>query len=113
MIRAAWKCIILQRAPAQLKPFQQACACIIHKLELNRPTGLLLNDGGSISDLSIADNVADPDFHQIATAQLAVDSQIKKRSISTPVVLIQIETDCPNLAGLEGALRPDSASRVP
>jgi hypothetical protein len=77
------------------------------------PSGLLLDDSSPRTDFSIANNVVDPDFHQVATAQFAVDSQIKKRSISNPPVLIKKEARCPNLTRFERSLCANLASSMP
>lgn len=90
-IGPARKGVIFQRTTAQFKPFEEASASVVRQLKLNRPASLLLNDGGPGSDFSIANHVADPDFHKVATTQFAVDSQIEKRSISKSPVLLKKE----------------------
>ena len=113
VIGAAWKGKLIQRTAAKFEPLEQAGASIVHQFKLNWSTGLLLNDSRPCPDFAITNNVTDPDFHQVATSQLAIDSEIEKRSISKPSVLIKEATDCPNLAGLEGSLRANFSSRIP
>jgi len=89
VIGAAWKGKLIQRTAAKFEPLEQAGASIVHQFKLNWSTGLLLNDGRPCPDFAITNNVTDPDFHKVATLQLAIDSEIKKRSISNPSVLIK------------------------
>lgn len=112
MVGAARKGIVLKGATSQFEPFEEAGPSIIHELKLNRPTGLLLDDSGPRPDFSIANNVADPNFHQVATTQFTVDSQIEKRSISNPPVLIKKEAHCPNLTRFERSLCANLASSI-
>jgi hypothetical protein len=50
-------------------------------LELHGSFRLLLNHDRAIPNAATGNDVADADFHNIATAQLAVDREIEKRSI--------------------------------
>ena len=59
---------IFERSNSQLKSFQKVGASIIHQLELDGPSGLLLNDGGPRLNFPIAEDVADPHFYQVAAA---------------------------------------------
>lgn len=104
VISAARECEILQRATPQFEPFEEARAGVVHQLKLDRPPGLLLNHGGSSSNFPIADDVADPDLHQVAAAQLAIDSEIEEGPVPNASVLIQKKAYRPDLAGLEAAI---------
>lgn len=73
----------------------------------------MLNDRGSGSNFTITNNVANPDLHQIAAPQLAIDCEIEKRTIPDSSVLIKKETHRPNLARLKCSLRSNFAPRVP
>lgn len=112
VIRAPWKGKVIERTAAKFEPLEQTGANIVHQFKLNWAAGLLLNNGGPGPDFAITNNVTDPDFHQVAAAQLAIDSQIEKRSVSKSSVSIKEETDCPNLAGVEGSLGANFSSRV-
>jgi hypothetical protein len=113
MVGPAREGVIIQRATPKLEPSEEAGASIIHQLKLNRPAGLLLNDGGSGPNFPIANDVANPDLHQVAATQLAIDCEIEKRTIPDPSMLIKKETHSPNLARLERSLRSNFAPRVP
>jgi hypothetical protein len=89
---------VVQRAFPPLQPSQQALARFSHDLELNRTTGLLLNDGCPVANGPAADEIANAQLHQIAPAQLAVDGQVEQGSVAQPLVLIEVEPDGPNVA---------------
>lgn len=100
MVCTARKGIIFQRAAAQFEPFEQAGASIVHQLKLDWPAGLLLYNCGPGPNFSIANDVTDPDLHQVAAAQLAIDGEIEESPIPNPSVLIKKKAYCPDLAGL-------------
>ena len=97
--------MIFQGPTPKLEPFEEAGANIIHQLKLNRPSSLLLNDGGSGSNFPVANDVADPDLHQVAAAE--------ESPIPNSAVLVQKEMDRPELAGFERPLRTYLASGIP
>jgi hypothetical protein len=70
---------------------------------LNRPAGLLLNAGCARSDPSTANEVADANFHHVASTQLAVDGEVEQSSIVQPMLTIEM-----NL--IAQALRPERRS---
>jgi hypothetical protein len=73
----------------------------------------LLDDDRPCPNLSVADDIANLDLHQVTTAKLAVDGEIKERTIPGSSMLIKKEADRPDLTGLERALCADLASSVP
>lgn len=113
VINPAWKDVIVHSAAPSLKPRQQAGPGIGEKFELNRPTRFLLHDDGPRSDLPSADDIANFHADNVATAQLAVDSEVEKGTVPQAAALIEGEADLPNLLGLQGPLRTDSAPRIP
>ena len=50
-----------------------------------------------VSQLTGVDLVADPDLHQIAASQFAVDRKIEKCPVSKPMLSIQVKANSPNL----------------
>jgi hypothetical protein len=98
MIEAARKGEVDDRAAAPLDPCEQTRACIVFQLELDGPACLLLHDHCASADAPPADKIADLDLHDIAAAQLAIDRQIEKRSITKAPMLIEEEPYCPDLA---------------
>jgi hypothetical protein len=103
----------LHRPSATVEPGQQGLACLGHEFELNGPLGLLLHDRRAISDRTAGNDVANLHFDDITTAKLAVDRQIEKRSVLQPPMLVEKETYCPYVSGLERALRADHIASVP
>ncbi len=79
---------VVERAAPTLKPSKDACAGRFKKLELNGPASLTLDDDGPGADLPATDEIADPDLHDVAAAQFAVDRQIEQRSVSDPSLLV-------------------------
>jgi len=98
VIDAARERIIVNRAASPLKPGKQAGARIVHQLELNRSTGLLLNDDRARPNVIAAHNLADLALHDVAAPKLAVDRQVEQRSIANAPMLIKKEANCLNLA---------------
>ena len=78
-------------------------------LELHRSLRLLLHDDGTRSDLIAMADVADLEFHKIAAAQLAVDSEIKKCELADPVLHLQTNSERPDVLELERRLLADAA----
>jgi hypothetical protein len=64
---------------------------LFSQFKLNRATGFLLHDHGSLSDVSGHCNITDPQGHQITTAELAVNGQVKQCKV-TPLPL-DLESD--------------------
>lgn len=113
MIGPAREGVIIQRVSPKLEPFKEARASIFHQFKLNRPSCLLLNDGGSGPNLPIANDVVNSDLHQVTATQLAIDCEIEKCTIPEPVMLIKKETHSPNLARFERSLVSNFAPRIP
>lgn len=78
----AWKDVVVERSTPSFEPSSHRLSCRLHKLELNRPLGLLLHHDGAVADAPARHEVADPDLDAIAAAQLAVDREVEKCSVS-------------------------------
>ncbi len=105
--------IVVHRAAPLLEPGEQASARVWKQLEVNRSACFLLHDNRSRLDLPAADKVADLHPHQVATPQLAVDHQIEQRPVSHATLLIEVQSDFPNLLGLQSALRANGSAPPP
>ena len=77
VVSAAREGVALDRAAPALQPNLETGSGRFEQLELDRPTGLLLGNCGPRPDPASADKLADPDFHDIAATQLAVDSEVE------------------------------------
>jgi hypothetical protein len=64
------------------QPLADRAPGLLGDLELNRPGGLLLDHGRTIANLPAGEYVVDPQPHQIAAPELAVDGQIEHRKIA-------------------------------
>jgi hypothetical protein len=60
----------------------------------------LLYNRGSCSNFPITNDIADPDLHQIASAKLAIDGQVKEGTVPDSPMLVEKEADRPYLTGL-------------
>jgi hypothetical protein len=76
MVGAAREGVVLDRAAPAFQPNLETGPSRFEQLELNRPTGLLLGHRGPRHDPAAADQLTDPDFHDVAAAQLAVDGEV-------------------------------------
>jgi hypothetical protein len=113
VIDAARKGVFDDRAATPIKPCQKAGTRIIHQLELDRPTRLLLNDDRPGPDLAAADQFADFNLYDIAAPQLAIDRQIEKCSVTDATVLIEEEANGSNLTWLQRSFGSDLAASIP
>jgi hypothetical protein len=57
--------------------------------------------------MATADEVRNPDFDQVAAAQLTIDCQIEQGSVSDPSLAVKPEADGPDLLRFECALRTE------
>ena len=104
MVDTAWEHVIAQRSAAALEPRQKTGPRVRQQLELDRSSGLPLDDGRSSSDLPAYDDVPDFEADDIATAQLAVDGNIEQRPIAKSPMLVEIEANAPYLFRLQSSL---------
>jgi hypothetical protein len=91
MIIAAWEDEVVKSAATTLVPSEQGLARLLENLELRRSFGFLLHYDGTITNPAAGNNVADADLDDIATAQLAIDREVKERSVRKTSVLAKIE----------------------
>jgi hypothetical protein len=113
MVDAARKRVVGNSPSSTFKPHQEASAYIGGQFELNRSAGLLLHYYGSCPYIRSCNDIADLDLDQIATAQLAVDRQIEKCTISQASFSIEEETDCPDLLLRKRSLCANGLASVP
>jgi hypothetical protein len=112
-VHTTWEDIIVYRAAPTFKPCQQAGPGVGQQFELNRASRFLLHHYCTRSYLPTADNVADFHPDKIATAELAVDREIKEGPVSQAAPLIEIKSDLPYLLRFQGTLCADCPSRIP
>src|SRR5208283_800399 len=59
---------------------------LLGELKLHRSLRLLLHDNRSRGDMAALEHIANPKPNQIATAQLAVDSQVEQRKFTGSMI---------------------------
>ena len=82
MVGSAREDIAIKHAFPALQPGQDACSGGFQQLKLDRSSGLLLQHGRTRTDLASTDKITNTDFHNIATAQLAISGKIKQCAIT-------------------------------
>lgn len=95
------------------QPRHEGGAGRLKDLELNWSTGLALNNERAVPDRTSAHQITDAHRHEIASAELAIDRQVKKCSVGETMFLLQREADRPQFLLLKGALGTDFATCVP
>src|SRR5262249_47544289 len=105
--------VVVEHTASSFQPSLETGASRFEQLELDRPASLLLRDRGSRSHPAAAHEFADPDLHDVAATQLAVDGKVEKRPVTETPFSVEPEPDGPNLLRPECALRTDHASGVP
>lgn len=113
VIDPTWEREVENGSTTSSQPCFQAFSCFGHDLELDWPTGLLLDYGCSVSDMAATHHITDPDLYKVTTAQFTVDGQIEQRPIAQPPVLIEVEPDGPDVARLEWTLGSDILTCIP
>src|SRR5579872_2022051 len=113
MIGAAREGEVFERPTPVFQPSLYACASRFEQLEPDRTARLLLSDSGSGSHSAAADELTDPDFHDVAASQLAIDGKVEQRPIAQTPFSVEPEPDGPDLLRLESAFCADHASGVP
>ena len=74
---------------------------------------LLLKHEGSRRYSVPVRNIPDPQAYQIAGAQFAINTEVKKRQLPSPVGKLQPHPDGPNVPQFEGGLLADKLAFVP
>jgi hypothetical protein len=76
--QAARKQIVLALERRASNPHQDRLAGRFGDFELDRPLSFLLHDDGAGGDAITVGNIPNPQLHQIAAAQFAVDRQVEQ-----------------------------------
>ena len=84
LFASARKDVVVDCASPVLQPRLYAGSSSLKQLELDRPAGLLLDNRGPRPDPTTAEKLANPDFDDVAAAQLAVDGKVEQSSVAKP-----------------------------
>jgi hypothetical protein len=76
-IGAAREGVVIKGTPSSFQPSMEAGTSRLQQLELDRPAGLLLGNCGSVSHSTTADEFPDPDSHDVAATQFAIDGKVE------------------------------------
>jgi hypothetical protein len=82
---------------------------LLGNLELDGPACFLLDHSGAVPDMPSYADVVDPEPHQIASAQLAIEGEIEQSEIAATIFKLQPNADRPDLLRFERALLADEA----
>jgi hypothetical protein len=86
---------------------------LLGDLELDRPGRFLLDHGSTVPYLRSDTYVLHSEPHEVATAQLAVDRDIKQCQVPATVFKLESDADRPDLFWFERTLLADEAPLVP
>jgi hypothetical protein len=89
-------------------PGRDCVSRLLGDLKLDRALGLLLHDRRPRHDPSALDRIVDPETHQIAAAQLAVDGEVERRKLQGSMIRLPANPDGPDPFQLRWGLRPSS-----
>ena len=104
---------IVQRTATTFQPSQDAGSGTVEQLELNRSTGLLLDDHGPRADPSPGYQIANLNLNEIAAPQLTVNGKVEHSPISQSAVLIQSKSNGPDLLRLQCTFCAELLAGVP
>jgi len=82
VVDSTGKRIVIDSSSPTLKPGKQACPDLGRNLELNWTSSFLLDDHGTSTNFLACDERPNFDLDEIATSELAVDSEIEQRAVS-------------------------------
>jgi len=74
-------------------------AGLLGEFEAHRSPGLVLTDGCPVHGIATRRDIAQPEADQIASAQLAVDSEVEQRQIALAPRQLRIAQICLSLSG--------------
>jgi hypothetical protein len=88
------------------EPLADSNTGLLGNLELHRPASLLLNDSSAIANSPAGEHVIDPQPHEIAAPELAVDRQIEHRKIASATFYLQPYSNVQTSFGFSGRFWP-------
>jgi hypothetical protein len=109
----ARKDIIIERATSAFQPVLKAGSGSVEQFELNWPVRLLLHDRRPCPHPATTDEFANPNFHDVAAAQLAIDGEVEQSTVTQPSFPFKPEPYRPYLLRLQRAFRPHHMAGVP
>ena len=98
---------------SRAQPILQRGSSLFRDLELNRPTGLVLDDGRPGSHMAADGDIVNPKADEIAAKQLAVDSEVEQRQVPFAVLDLKSDANGLDLFRPKRALLADERALVP
>lgn len=103
----AWLAILLR------DPLQDRLAGLFGDLELHRAACHSLHNRGARPHFSAQQDIVNPQGHEIATPQLAVDGKVEHGEVAQAPLDLQADADGPDLPQFERRLLADELAQVP
>jgi hypothetical protein len=95
------------------QPVCNRCSGRLSDLELNRPTGFLLDYRRSITHPAARTHIIDLQPNEVTAPELAVDSEVEHRQVTLAVLQLQPDAYRPDILRLQRALLADQAALIP
>jgi hypothetical protein len=112
-ISSARKDIIIERATSAFQPVPEAGSGSVEQFELNWPVRLLLHDRRPCPHPATTDEFANPNFRDVAAAQLAIDGEVEQSTVTQPSFPFKPEPYRPYLLRLQRVFSPHHMAGVP
>jgi hypothetical protein len=104
---------VLGLQPCLLDPLLRSFPGRLRDLELHRALSLVLHHHSAGCHLVAVAYVPDLETDEVATAQLAVDSQVEECKLSNPALHLEADSKCPDILDLERSLLADDLALAP
>jgi hypothetical protein len=85
----------------------------LRQFELNGSACFLLSDSRSIRGIAIRRDIINFEGHEIATTELAIDSEVEERKVPNAAFDLKLSSDRPNVLGAKRRLCPDDLPFIP
>lgn len=99
--------------PSRVDPGVKALTSMFRDLELNRPLGLLLHDGGSRGHMASVADILHLQSREIARSKLAIDCEIEHRKFPDVRRHLKSRSDRPNFSEPQRRLLSNEFALVP
>jgi hypothetical protein len=109
----AWEQKLVQFLLGLADPDGEGLAGLFGDFELHRSMGFLLHEHGAGQQVAALGDVANPQLHEVAGAQLAVDGQIEQGQLAGIVGHLQANLDRTDFLEFEGRLLANKLAFVP
>ena len=77
---------------------------LLGQFKLNRTPRFLLPNNSTLSDATGYNNITNPQGHQVTTAELAINGQVKQSKVTHLSMDLEQDSDCPDILGLQRRL---------